>query len=617
MALSQLTELTSPLEQDQLGRLQQALTGLSPTQVAWVSGYLAGCGGATVTAANTPASVAPPSFTILYGSQTGNTRAVAEALAATARSRGMEPRLVSMADFRSRDISRERLLLILVSTQGEGEPPEAGQDLFNYLHGKRAPRLEGLQFGVLGLGDSSYALFCQAAKAFDARLRALGAQALVDLQCCDLGDDDLASDWSSRALDLTSPLLPVEAKVIPMHSTRPAPAAVDEALIKESAGSGPVSAQLLENRQLTTADAVGEVRHLALSIDPQTLRFTPGDSLGVWFHNDPSLVDAIVSGLELDAEAPVTLANGDVSLRQALTERLELTQLHPGVVKAWADLTGSAPLADLCADAARLRDYAGSRQLIDLVEQHPAAADAAALASILRPLRPRLYSIASSQAEIEDEVHLTVSLLRYQAPGGGRLRSQGPDGERDRDRERLGGASGFLTHRLPEDGSVRVEVTDNPGFRLPAGPDVPIIMVGAGTGVAPFRAFLQQRAAQQDPGRNWLIFGNRHFRRDFLYQSDWQAHRKAGRLTRVSVAFSRDQAEKRYAQHRFLEQGRELYDWLQQGAHLYVCGATGMGRAVQESLLEVIQREAACDRDTALEQIDSLRRDGRYQRDLY
>jgi len=571
--------------------------------MAWVSGYLAGLGGVAAVAqpAAQTATEPGPTLTILYGSQTGNARSVAESLAGLVRARGTEPRLVSMADYRPRDLARERLLLLVVSTQGEGEPPESARELYTFLHGQRAPRLDGLLYGVLGLGDSSYEHFCKTAKDFDARLKALGGQSLLDPQYCDLGFQEAAGAWSQQALERAAEHLGQrEARIIQMPGTRPAPAATAPAAV-----AAPLTARLLENRPLTTADAVGVVHHLAFAIDPEALRYTPGDSLGIWFRNDPALVDAVLGATGLPGDASLTLDGAESDLREALSGRLELTQLHPTVVKAWAGLSGSKPLAALCEDAARLRDYAAGRQFIDLIAEHPGRPDAAALAAVLHPLRPRLYSIASSQAEFPDEVHLTVALLNYRVAG--QVAGQ----------ERLGGASGFLTRRLAEDSQVRVHLGENPSFRLPRDGSAPVIMVAAGTGVAPFRAFLQQRAAAGEGGRNWLLFGNRNFQRDFLYQLNWQAQRKAGVLSRVSVAFSRDQADKRYVQHRLLEQGRDLWAWLQEGAHLYVCGSTAMGRAVHEALLDLIAAQTGVEREEAGERLEDLRRDGRYQRDLY
>lgn len=598
---SRLNPLTSPLGDRQLAQLRAVLADLSPLQQAWVSGYLAASCGLTLAVSQTPgtegASEPGPTLTILYGSQTGNARAVAESLAGLARGRGIEPRLSSMADYRARDLVRERLLLVVVSTQGEGEPPESARELYAFLHSKRAPRLEGLHYGVLGLGDSSYEHFCQTAKDFAGRLEALGGKPLFDPQYCDVHFQEEAAIWSQSVLERAVEFLGQrEAQIIQLPGARPVPAAVSK-----PQADALLTAVLLENRPLTTADAVGEVRHLALAIEPSALSYTPGDALGVWFHNDPALVDQVLAATGLDGDQTVALDSQATELREALGRRLELTQLHPTVVKGWASLTGSKELATLCEDAAHLREYAAGRQFIDLIAEYPGRPEAAELAGVLLPLRPRLYSIASSPAETPDEVHLTVTLLSYQVGG----------------QERLGGASGFLTRRLAEDGQVRVHLAENPAFRLPADGNAPVIMVAAGTGVAPFRAFLQQRAAQGDRGRNWLIFGNRHFRRDFLYQLDWQAHRKAGLLSRVNVAFSRDQADKRYVQHRLLEQGRDLYAWLQEGAYLYCCGSTAMGRAVHEALLALIARAAGVSPEGAGERLETLRCEGRYLRDLY
>jgi sulfite reductase (NADPH) flavoprotein alpha-component len=303
----------------------------------------------------------------------------------------------------------------------------------------------------------------------------------------------------------------------------------------------------------------------------------------------------------LDAGATVTLGEDQLSLGQALTERLELTQLHPKVVQAWARVSRDPRLEDLIEDPARLRSYAGERQPIDLLTEFPARPDSGGLSSALQALQPRLYSIASSPTEYDDEIHLTVSVVRFPARG----------------HDRLGGASGFLAERLPEEDTAGVYVVENPAFRLPADGATPVIMVGAGTGIAPYRGFLQQRAADGATGRNWLVFGNRHFHRDFLYQLDWQAWRKAGLLHRASLAFSRDREERVYVQQRLREQAAELYRWLADGAHLYVCGATAMGRGVHDALLDVAARGGGLGEDGARDFVDGLLTSGRYHRDLY
>lgn len=595
MPLSRLNALASPLDDQQLVDLQRVLTDLSSEQVAWVSGYLAGLGGGPAPAAASQTAM-PRRLTILYGSQTGNARSVAASLGERALARGLDARVFSMADFKPRDLAKEPAILVVVSTQGEGEPPESALDLYSFLNGKRAQRLEGLRYAVLGLGDSSYELFCQAAVDFDERLAALGAQRLAPLECCDIVYEEEAKSWSAKILEQVSDVTTESgAEIVPLPGVRLGSAARYN---KDS----PYAATLLEKRRITTDDAVAVVSHVVLRVDPAAIRFEPGDSLGVRFRNSPASIDEILAATGADGAESVVLAAGEpMDLRRALSERLELTQLHPAVAKAWAYLVGSERLKELSNDAAELRAYVGERQLIDLLVDYPGRVDAASLAGLLHPLQPRLYSIASSQAEIEDEVHLAVSRVSYEAHG----------------RDREGAASGYLSERLAEGDPLDIYVVENSAFRLPKDGSTPLILIGAGTGIAPYRAFLQQRAANGDRGRNWLIFGNRHFHRDFLYQLDWQAHRKAGLLDRVSLAFSRDGKGKRYVQHRLQEEGTEIFRWLNDGAHVYVCGSTHMGQEVQGALVDLIRRGAGLDVEAAAEFLDNLRLEGRYRRDLY
>lgn len=603
-----LEQRASPLEPQQLHALETALSGLSPTQTAWVSGYLAGLAavGAPVTGAAVAANQQPAlTVTILYGSQTGNGRAVAERLGEQALAAGINAAVVSMGDYSPRRLAKEQRVLLVVSTHGEGEPPEAADALHRFLQAERAPQLPRLQYAVLGLGDSSYEHFCQAAVEFDRRLADLGAERLLALQCCDLEFQASAGAWSTRVLERVADDAPAVGRadnVVALPGTR---LARPRAFTRDH----PYTATLLENRRITTPDAVADVRHLVLGIDPQQLRFAPGDALGVRFHNAPALVEAVLEQTGLDGAATVSVGDGsEVTLSEALAGHLELTQLHPTTVRGWAGLRGNAALRDLAADPPRLRALAASHQFIDLLVGWSAAStgdaaplDAATLVSLLPSLQPRLYSIASSQAKTDDEVHLTVSVVRWSGHG----------------RDHLGGASGYLAERAELDAPVSVYVVENPGFHLPTDGATPIIMIGAGTGMAPYRAFLQQRAANGDTGRNWLIFGNRHFHRDFLYQLDWQAQRKAGRLERVSLAFSRDGDAKCYVQHRLREEASELWRWLEAGAHVYVCGATAMGQQVQQALVEAVATGAGIGADAAAHYVDALRGDARYHRDLY
>ncbi|MEA3277288.1 MAG: flavodoxin domain-containing protein [Pseudomonadota bacterium] len=580
----------TPLDELQFQRLLQAVQGFNATQLVWASGFLAGRSQPEPQATQIPDD--PPRLTILYASQAGNARSVAELLAAGANARGLPHRLLSVADYRPRDLAKERLLVLVTSTQGEGEPPEAASELYRFVHGKRTPRLQDLQYTVFGLGDSSYEHFCQAARDFDRRLEALGAHRLRSRVEADVDFQPTADAWLPDVLEDVAGLLPErDAAVVPLRGI--GPGRIDRL--------HPFRAQVLDHRRITTPDAPADVRHLALGVDPSVFRYQPGDSLGVWFLNDPALVEEILSLTGLAEDETVSLDDGELTLAEALTRRLELTQLHPRVVRAWSDTSGAEALRSLSDRPEALRRFATEYQLVDLIAAYPAHPDAATLAGLLLPLQPRLYSIASSQAQFDDEVHLTVATLRYQAHG----------------RTHLGGASGYLAERLGDDGHLEVYVAENPTFRLPEDDDTPVIMIGAGTGIAPFRAFLQHRAARGGRGRNWLIPGHRHFHRDFLYQTDWLAWRKEGLLRRITPAFSRDGQPTRYVQDRLREEGRALWDWLDQGAQVYVCGGTAMEAGVRSVLADVAHAWGHLATDAAQEFVADLRAQGRYWRDVY
>ncbi|MES9829914.1 MAG: flavodoxin domain-containing protein [Candidatus Thiodiazotropha sp.] len=580
-----------PLEGLQLSRLQQAVEGLNNQQLTWASGYLAGLGALGPTVAKAPKQI--PGVTILYATQSGNARSVAEALAENATAQGLAPRLVSADSYRPKDLTKEQLLVVVISTQGEGEPPESAYDLFKYLRGDRAPRLEGLRYAVFGLGDSSYEQFCQAARELDELLGNQGARSLLDRIDADVDYQQAAANWQDRLLSELGELQPSDqAMIIPLQR---------ESATSRHDRNNPFQAAFLARHRITTADAVCNVQHISLEIDPAVIRYRPGDALGLYFQNDPALIEELLALAGLAAETPVSLDGERMTLGQALGGRLELTQLHPGVIKAWAALAADQALDILSRDGGKLRAFIQGRQFIDLLQAYPAGVDAQGLVEILHAQQPRLYSIASSQTAYEDEIHLTVSALRYRGHG----------------RDHLGGASGYLAQRISKGDALGVYVVENPAFRLPASAGSPIIMIGAGTGIAPYRAFLQEREALGSAGGSWLVFGNRHFRRDFLYQTDWLAYRKAGLLNRITTAFSRDEGARTYVQARLYEERAELYRWLQEGAHLYVCGGVEMAQGVHQSLLAILQDQGGLAEEAAVEYTETLREQGRYQRDVY
>ncbi|MFM5452680.1 assimilatory sulfite reductase (NADPH) flavoprotein subunit [Aeromonas veronii] len=585
----------SPLSDEQQRQLGQVLSTLNTQQLAWVSGYLYGLSQSGHQNVAASAAVAAPSgsLTILYGSQTGNAKGVASAIKAQAEARGLTVTLASMADYKPKQLKKESHLLVVVSTYGEGEPPESAVDLFEQLKKGKIGKLDGLKFAVLGLGDSSYEFFCQTGKDFDNFLAKAGAERIYELASLDVDYQDAAKSWGEQALNAIATTLStgVASNVA---------SAVQQAVgHSQYSKENPFPARLSVNQKITGRDSTKDIRHIEINLADSGLTYQPGDALGVWFDNDADLVGEVLALTGLSGDE----ATAHGTLRAALTSHFELTRLHGGFITGLADISDNAALKDLAGDKAQVNALIASAQVVDVLKRFPTALTTEQLVSLLRPLTPRLYSIASAQSEVEEEVHLTVGVVRYPQEDG---------------TVRSGAASSYLADRLIEDGEVRVFIEHNDNFRLPANPDTPVIMVGPGTGIAPFRAFIQEREAQGAEGKNWLFFGNPHFTQDFLYQVEWQRYVKSGLLSKISLAFSRDQTNKIYVQDRLREAGLELYQWLEAGAHFYVCGdANKMAKDVQEALLEVIAEHGHKSREEAEEYLSELRRAKRYQRDVY
>jgi len=593
MLLKELSSLASPLSSGQVDKLKQLTAELSAVQLAWVSGYLAATSEQGTSAA--PQASAEQTVTILYGSQTGNGRGVASELAEKAQAQGYAVNLVSMSDYKTRQLKQETLLLLVVSTHGEGDAPDDAIELHKFLASKRAPKLDNLNYSVLALGDSSYEFFCQTGKDFDTRLAELGATAISPLIECDVDYEELAATWQESVLEAVKPLISsASASVVSIAGTA---TSATSSFTKQK----PYSAELLVSQKLTGRDSDRDVRHVEIELGDSGMSYQAGDALGVWFTNSEQLVNELLESLNLSGDEQVSLGSDNVSLREALLNKKELTQLYPGLVTGWAELSQHAALLELSTDKAQVREYINNNQVADLVRQYPASVTAEQFISLLRAITPRLYSIASSQAEVESEVHLTVALVEDERDGT----------------TRFGGASQFLAN-AEEGQQVQVYVEPNKHFRLPENPETPVIMVGPGTGVAPFRAFMQQRSAEGIKGNAWLIFGNPHFEQDFLYQTEWQQYLQSGELSRIDLAFSRDQEHKVYVQHKIAEQGEALWQWLEKGAHFYICGdAERMAKDVHQALLDVVVQFGGKTIEQAQEYLESLRAAKRYQKDVY
>jgi len=450
------------------------------------------------------------------------------------------------------------------------------------------------------LGDSSYEFFCQTGKDFDERLTALGAKQVLPRVDCDVDYDSDSDSWKLSIIDhLKDELIQADMVLAPVIDL---PVSSSSQYSKQN----PLAAEFLVSQKITGRDSAKDVRHIEIDLGDSGLTYQAGDALGVFFENDEDLVTELLAALNFSGTEQVSVkVDGEqqnIALKKALTSQLEITQTAPAFIEFWATQSGDDKLLEVAADKNTAREFAANYQIVDIVSANKAEVKPQPFVDALRKITPRLYSIASAQAEVDEEVHLTVGLVNYENNG----------------QQRFGGASHFLANRIEEGQQVQVFVEHNDNFRLPADSNTPVIMIGPGTGVAPFRAFMQQRDADDASGDNWMFFGDQTFTQDFLYQVEWQNYLKSGLLTRMDVAFSRDQAEKIYVQDRLKEQAKDIFSWLERGAHLYVCGdANRMAKDVHQTLIDIIAEQGQLSLAQAEQYLKDLRRNKRYQKDVY
>ncbi|SNR33244.1 assimilatory sulfite reductase (NADPH) flavoprotein subunit [Hymenobacter mucosus] len=595
--------------------LEQLATGLSSQQLVWLSGYFYGRAAGTPAVAPQPAGAvaaapaAAPKLTILYGSQTGNSKKAAGIAAEIARQQGLHPTVRDMNDYPTKDLKTEQQLLVVVSTQGEGDPPIAAEELHQFLLSSRAPKLPSLQYAVLALGDKSYLQFCQTGFEFDQRLAELGAQRLTERVDCDVEFEAETRQWAEQVLRLVAQ--PATASVpasvsVGQPALQPAGTNWDTTTLPEPeiyTSRNPFAAPLLDKIQLNGRGSTKETYHLEFSLEDSGIQYEAGDALMVQPVNRPALVEDVLAAARLEPTAAVQVDSASLQLGTVLTERLELSVLTRDVLERYAALAPQhARLRDILDDKPQLPTYLYGRDVADVLTEFPTQLTASQLVEVLRPLPARAYSIASSLLAHPEEVHLTVGAVRYETYG----------------RHKHGACSVYQADHLAVGDTARVWVDRNEYFKLPKDNTTDIIMVGAGTGVAPFRAFVEERAELGATGRNWLVFGNPHFTTDFLYQTEWQQHLKNGTLDRLDVAFSRDQETKLYIQHRLLEQSSRVYEQLQNGAHFYVCGDKNrMAADVQRALITIISQESGQDEEYAADYLKQLKKTRRYLEDVY
>ncbi len=595
------------LSEAQWDRLRALATSLTSEQSAWVAGYFTGYADAARGLPEAPAPtitthdpvpaapVAQRTLTVLYASETGNGIELGEEAAAHAASLGLPATAVDVADYKTARLKDEQDVLIVTSTHGEGEAPQPALGFFEFIAGRKAPRLEGVRFAVLALGDSTYEFFCQAGKILDARFEELGATRLAPRIECDVDQLKDGRAWARTVIEgLATPVAPAPVEA---RAATPAPLADvhDEA--------NPFAAEIIENIVITGRGSSKETRHLELSLSGSGLSYEPGDALGIVARNDGRVVEDLLAAAGLDGAAPITLDGRSLALADALDSHFEICTATPRFISHWAALSGAGALHALAAadSAAERTAWLKTHHVIDIVREFAVPGlGAESFVAGLRRLQPRLYSIASSAAAQDGDVHLTVSTVRYTLNGS----------------ERRGVVSGCLCE-LAEGASLPVYVRPTPHFHLPDD-DTPIIMIGAGTGIAPYRGFVQERQLRGARGRSWLIFGDRNFRTDFLYQTEWQAHQREGGLSLIDAVFSRDGGRKTYVQDRVRERAVDIHAWLEEGAHLYVCGdSEGMAPGVHQALIDAVASAGQRDAEAAADYIRALQTGGRYHKDVY
>ncbi|MEQ1852431.1 MAG: sulfite reductase subunit alpha, partial [Chthoniobacteraceae bacterium] len=533
---------------------------------------------------------------LLYGSQTGTAEALAKKTAKVAEKNGFAPKLVGMDKYSEVDLTKEQNVLVITSTYGDGDPPDMAQGFWEWLKADTAPKLDHVRYSVLALGDTNYSAFCEFGKKCDERLAALGARRVADRRDCDVDYETPAAEWTEGVFAaLASVALPHSG-----NGTAPEESEIAEGYSRKK----PFPARLVTNSRLSGDASAKDVRHFEISLAGSGLSYEVGDALGVIPSNCPQLVGELLTALGFDGEEAVKTADGELPLRLALMQHYDITRPSGELLAAIAQRSPGSEFAALLDPARKdeLKKWLHGREIIDVLAGIASPFLPAEFVGLLKKIAPRLYSISSSLKAHPDEVHLTVAAVRYDAHG----------------RSRKGVASTFLADRVGETGSVPVFIQPSHGFKPPANGDTPMIMVGPGTGIAPFRAFLEERLATGAKGRNWLFFGDQRRATDFLYQDQLDAWLKDGHLARLDLAFSRDQAEKIYVQSRMLEAARELWSWLEAGAQFYVCGdASRMAKDVDAALHTVIEKAGGKSSEEAKAYVERLKGEKRYQRDVY
>jgi len=584
----------APFTPEEIDALNSVVARTTPQQRAWLAGFFAGFEAAQAGGAAQPAAAPKPRqpLTVLYASESGNAEALALRTKKLAQKHGLDAKVIDFADADFATLSKAKNIIVYAATWGEGDPPSRAVDFYTALMSEEAPRLEGVRFAVLALGDTAYAQFCATGKAIDARLEALGATRAHDRVDLDLDYAKQAAEWTEKALGELAPAADAAGTATVVHVDFKGSGLLAEDDEPQFTVENPLTGEISALVNLNGSGSTRETWHVEIAAEARGFSYLPGDAIGVVPENDPKLALEVAEAVGLGSDGSVV---------QKLRERYDITTLSRPLVEAYAKLTRRTDAAKLAEQEAFTR-FAADRQLVDLFETYAEKLSPEQLFGLLRPLPGRLYSVASSPKAHPGEAHLLIGAVRWESHG----------------RKRGGVASTYFADRRKVGDAVRVYVKPNRHFRLPEDGNRPIIMIGAGTGVAPYRAFLEERAELEQKGKSWLVFGERNYTNDFLYQLEWQEHLASGSLTRIDVAFSRDQPEKIYVQQRLWEARDELLGWVEEGAHIYVCGdEKGMARDVDVMLSRILAESARGDDEAGRAKLKELAKAGRYQRDVY
>ncbi|MBN6092325.1 MULTISPECIES: assimilatory sulfite reductase (NADPH) flavoprotein subunit [Staphylococcus] len=607
-----LSVSNSPFDQEQAAQLNQIFQTLTAEQQIWLTGYLTAQQGSVAQTTEAPQQVAEyvlnnesesqnnndRHITVVYGSETGNAQSLAEIFADRLVEHNYTVKLTAMDEIKQKEFKKVEDLFVITATHGEGDPPDNALTFHEFIHSRKAPKLENVRFSVLALGDESYEYFCQTGKDFDAKLLELGAERLADRQDCDLDFDDLAEKWMNKNIEILN-------QSTGHGSTPTSTETVQSAKEKRYSKSNPYQAEVLENINLNGRGSNKEVRHVELLLDNYGESFEPGDCVVVLPQNEPEIVTLLIEtlGWDKDIEIPINDDGDTLPLEKALTEHFEITKLTKPLLQKAAELFGNTELLSQIDNAEWIQQYVDGRDVIDLLTEFPTSElKPETFYKLLRKLPAREYSIASSYEATPDEVHITVGAVRYEA----------------HERTRKGVCSVQLAERIQPGDTLPIYLKKNPNFKFPFDEETPVIMIGPGTGVAPFRSYMQEREELGLSGNTWLFFGEQYFTTDFLYQTEWQAWLKDETLAKLDLAFSRDTEEKVYVQHRIAQQSELFYQWLQDGAAIYVCGdEKHMAKDVHDTIRSVIEQEGDMSEADAEAYLTQMKQEKRYQRDVY